>query len=144
MVIFASEDVGNADPGALAVAIDALHSVELIGMPEGVLPISQAVTYLACAEKSNAALTAYRAAREDVMAQGPLEVPIHLRNAPTPLMRSLGHGAGYQYPHDFEGGHVAEQYLPPELAGRAYYHPSDRGTERAFAEKLKAIRKDKK
>jgi putative ATPase len=143
MVIFASEDIGNADPRALAVAVDALQSVELIGMPEGVLPISQAVTYLACAEKSNAALTAYQAAREDVLARGPLEVPAHLRNAPTPLMRSLGHGAGYQYPHDFEGGHVAEQYLPPELAGRTYYHPSDRGTERAFAEKLKVTRKAK-
>ena len=144
MVIFASEDIGNADPGALGVAVDALHSVELIGMPEGVLPISQAVTYLACAEKSNAALTAYAAAREDVMANGPLEVPIHLRNAPTPLMRSLGHGSGYQYPHDFQGGHVAELYLPAKLAGRAYYQPSNRGTERIFAEKLKAIRKDKK
>ncbi len=143
MVIFASEDIGNADPTALAVAVDALHSVELIGMPEGVLPISQAVTYLACAEKSNAALTAYRAAREDVLAHGPLEVPAHLRNAPTPLMRSLGHGAGYQYPHDFEGGHVAERYLPPELTGRIYYRPSERGSERAFAQKLKAIRKDK-
>jgi len=136
MVIFASEDVGNADPAALAVAIDALHSVELIGMPEGVLPISQAVAYLACADKSNAALTAYQAAREDVLAHGPLGVPKHLRNAPTPLLRSLGHGAGYQYPHDFEGGHVAERYLPPELDGHRYYHPSDRGAERAFAERL--------
>ncbi len=141
MVIFASEDIGNADPGALAVAIDALHSVELIGMPEGVLPISQAVTYLACAEKSNAALTAYQAARQDVLDRGPLSVPTHLRNAPTPLMRSLGHGAAYQYPHDFEGGYVAEQYLPPELAERSYYHPSDRGIERVFAERLTRLRR---
>jgi putative ATPase len=140
MVIFASEDIGNADPQALAVAVNALQSVELIGMPEGVLPISQAVTYLSCAEKSNAALKAYSAAREDVLARGPLEVPAHLRNAPTPLMRSLGHGAGYQYPHDFEGGQVAENYMPSELTGRRYYQPSQRGRERAFAERLATLR----
>src|SRR5581483_10322730 len=105
----------------------ALQSVELIGMPEGVLPISQAVAYLACAEKSNAALAAYQAARDDVLAHGPLEVPAHLRNAPTPLMRAMGHGANYQYPHDFEGGYVAERYLPEGLAAQVYYRPSDRG-----------------
>jgi putative ATPase len=141
MVIFASEDIGNADPGALQVAVNALQSVELIGMPEGVLPISQAVSYLACAEKSNAALSAFQAARADVLAHGPLEVPNHLRNAPTPLLRSLGHGAAYQYPHDFEGGYVAERYLPPELGERSYYHPSDRGPEQAFAARLERQRR---
>jgi putative ATPase len=140
MVIFASEDIGNADPGALAVAVHALHAVELIGMPEGVLPLSQAIAYLACAEKSNAALVSFGKAREDVLQLGALEVPPHLRNAPTSLARSLGHGAAYKYPHDFEGAHVEEQYLPAALTGRRYYAPSDRGREKVFGERLQSMR----
>src|SRR5262244_2079949 len=98
MVIFAAEDIGNADPRALGVAVDALRAFELVGLPEGVLPLTQAVTYLAMAPKSNTVLTTYSAARSAVMENGPLPVPLHLRNAPTRLMHSLGYGAGYQYP----------------------------------------------
>jgi putative ATPase len=133
MVIFAAEDIGNADPQALGVAIDALQAVELVGLPEGVLPLSQAVTYLASAPKSNSALTSYAEARSDVERLGPLPVPNHLRNAPTPLAKELGHGAGYQYPHDFEGHHVKEEYLPEALRGRIYYRPSDSGFEQEIA-----------
>lgn len=140
MVIFASEDVGNADPRALQVAVAALHAVELVGFPEGTLPLTQAVTYLALAPKSNAALTTYAKAREAVVAQGPLPVPAHLRNAPTKLLKSLGYGAGYQYPHDFEGGVVAEQYLPEGLRGSRFYEPRDSGEERALRERLDAVR----
>jgi putative ATPase len=133
MVIFAAEDIGNADPRALGVAIDALQAVELVGLPEGILPLSQAVAYLASAPKSNAALTSYAEARADVERLGPLPVPNHLRNAPTPLARELGHGAGYQYPHDFEGHHVEAEYLPEALRGRIYYRPADSGFEREIA-----------
>jgi putative ATPase len=136
MVIFAAEDVGNADPGALQVAVAAMHAVELVGMPEGVLPLTQAATYLASAPKSNAALKAYAAAREDVKEQGALPVPLRLRNAPTPLMRDLGYGAGYQYPHNFEGHYVVEEYLPEALRGRRYYEPSESGSEREIRERL--------
>ncbi|MHB8417864.1 MAG: replication-associated recombination protein A [Myxococcales bacterium] len=141
LVIFAAEDVGNADPRALGVAVDALAACELVGMPEGHLPISQAVCYLACAPKSNSALTAYAAARADVEAHGPLPVPLHVRNAPTPLMRELGHGQGYQYPHDAPGHHVAASYLPDALHGRRYYQPSELGEEREIGERLAAWRR---
>lgn len=121
LVIFASEDIGNADPQALQVAVSALHAFELVGMPEGVLPITQAVTYLACAPKSNAALTAYNAAKDDVLQHGPLPVPPHLCNAVGALGKSLGHGVGYKYPHDFKGGCVEEIYMPKGLEQRRYY-----------------------
>jgi putative ATPase len=143
MVIFAAEDIGNADPRALGVAVDALGAVELVGLPEGVLPLSQATVYLACAPKSNSALTAYQAARADVEKFGPLEVPAHLRNAPTPLLKELGYGAGYQYPHDFEGHHVDEEYLPETLRGQRYYRPSENGFERELDERLSKLRKGK-
>jgi len=139
MVIFASEDVGNADPRALLVATAALQALELVGLPEGVLPLSQAVTYLAMAPKSNASYRAWGLAREAVQQHGPLPVPLHLRNAPTALMKSLGHGAGYQYPHDFEGNVVAEQYLPEALRGARYYRPSRQGDEAAHADRLEAL-----
>jgi putative ATPase len=125
MVIFASEDIGNADPLALGVALDATNAVRFIGLPEGVLPLTQAVVYLACAPKSNAALTTYAAARKDVLDQGNLPLPKHLLNAPTALQRSLGHGRGYKYPHNFSGHYVPEDYLPERLKGRRYYHPSE-------------------
>ena len=146
MVIFASEDVGNADPRALQVAISALHAVELIGFPEGTLPLTQAVTYLAMAPKSNTALTTYAKAREAVTTHGPLPVPMHLRNAPTRLMKSLGYGSGYQYPHDFEGHSVVETYLPDGLRGARFYEPSAQGEEarlRAKMADLRAIRAPK-
>ncbi|MBI3178908.1 MAG: replication-associated recombination protein A, partial [Deltaproteobacteria bacterium] len=102
MVIFASEDVGNADAQALGVAVAALHAFELVGLPEGILPMTQAATYLACAPKSNAVIKAAFSARDDVRAHGALPVPLKLRNAPTGLMQELSYGKGYQYPHDFD------------------------------------------
>ncbi|MEW6434561.1 MAG: replication-associated recombination protein A [Myxococcota bacterium] len=140
MVIFASEDVGNADPRALQVAVAAHQAVELVGLPEGTLPLTQAVTYLAMAPKSNTALTTYARAREAVMTQGPLPVPNHLRNAPTRLMTALGYGAGYQYPHDFDGHVVAEHYLPEGLRGQRFFEPSDSGEERAHRERIDELR----
>jgi putative ATPase len=140
MVIFASEDVGNAEPRALQVAIAALHAVELVGLPEGTLPLTQAATFLALAPKSNTALTTYAQAREAVTRHGPLPVPHHLRNAPTGLMKSLGYGAGYQYPHDFEGHVVAEQHLPEALRGQRFYEPSDSGEERAHRARIEELR----
>jgi putative ATPase len=142
MVIFAAEDVGNADPQALQVAVAALHAVELVGMPEGVLPLTQAVTYLATAPKSNSSLVAYTEARKDVRQHGSLPVPMHLRNAPTKLMRDLGYGAGYQYPHNYEGHFVVEEYLPEALRGRRYYQPSQGGAEREIGERLERWRKE--
>src|SRR6478672_10556143 len=112
MVIFASEDVGNADPQALPVAVAALESVRMVGLPEGVLPMTQAVLYLATAPKSNTALTTYAAARAAVKEHAALPVPMKLRNAPTPLMKEMGYGSGYQYPHDFSAHYVVEEYLP--------------------------------
>jgi putative ATPase len=139
MVIFASEDVGNADPRALLVATAALQALELVGLPEGALALSQAVTYLAMAPKSNASYRAWGAAREAVQRHGPLPVPLRLRNAPTRLMRSLGYGAGYQYPHDFEGHVVAEQYLPEALRGTRFYFPAEVGDEVEHVRRIAAL-----
>jgi putative ATPase len=144
MVIFASEDVGNADPGALGVAIDALQAVELVGLPEGVLPMSQAAVYLALAPKSNAALTAYAAARRLVNERGPLPVPLKLRNAPTKLMEGLGYGGGYRYPHNFEGHYVAEEYLPDAIRGEPVVTLSENGFEKELAARLAALRAARK
>ena len=140
MVIFASEDVGNADPQALMVATSALQAVELMGFPEGTLPLTQAVTYLAMAPKSNTAITTYSKAREAVQKHGPLPVPMHLRNAPTKLMKSLGYGGGYQYPHDFEGHFVVENYLPDGIRGEKFYEPSRSGFEERHRERIDEIR----
>ncbi|MFZ5470605.1 MAG: replication-associated recombination protein A [Myxococcota bacterium] len=140
MVIFASEDVGNADPRALSVAVDALHAFELVGLPEGVLPMTQAVTYLAMAPKSNAVLTSYAAARTVVKEQGALPVPLHLRNAPTQLMKSMGYGGGYKYPHNFEGNYVPEKYLPDALEGSRFYQPGQNGFEAELSARLETIR----
>jgi putative ATPase len=141
MVIFASEDIGNADPQALGVAVDALNAFELIGLPEGTLPLTQAVTYLAMAPKSNTVLTSYSSARAAVTENGPLPVPLHLRNAPTPLMKSLGYGAGYQYPHNFEGSYVPEDYLPDALRGGHFYRPSESGFERELSKRFAELRR---
>jgi putative ATPase len=139
MVIFASEDVGNADPRALEIAVAALQAVELVGLPEGVLPMTQAAVYLALAPKSNAALTAYAAARRLVQEKGPLPVPMKLRNAPTKLMASMGYGAGYRYPHEFEGAYVPERYLPDALQGERIVKLSDRGVEGELSERWRRI-----
>jgi putative ATPase len=140
MVIFASEDIGNADPRALEVAIAVKEAVDFVGMPECVIPLAQGVTYLASAPKSNASYAAMQAAREDVNRLGALPVPLHLRNAPTPLMRRLGYGEQYRYPHDYDEAFVAQSYLPDKIAGQQYYFPSDRGYEARIREFLDRIR----
>lgn len=138
MVIFASEDVGNADPQALGVATSALAGFELVGMPEGALILTQAAVYLALAPKSNRALTTYAAARKAVLEHGALPVPAKLRNASTALTRAMGHGEGYKYPHDFAGAYVPEDYLPEALVGRTFYEPGSNGFERELAARLAA------
>jgi putative ATPase len=140
MVIFASEDIGNADPQALQIAVAALQAVELVGLPEGVLPMSQAAIYLALAPKSNTALTAYANARRLVGERGPLPTPLKLRNAPTSMMKGMGYGGGYKYPHEFEGHYVAEEYLPDALRGERIVKLSENGLERALGERWKALR----
>jgi putative ATPase len=144
MVIFASEDVGNADPQALVVATSALQALELVGMPEGVLPLTQAVAYLALAPKSNTVIAAYAAARKLVLEQGPLPVPLKLRNAPTRLMESMGYGGGYRYPHNFEGHYVVEEYLPDAIRGSRIVELSASGLEKALADRLARLRSGKK
>jgi len=141
MVIFASEDIGNADPRALGVAVDAMQAFQLMGMPEGALPLTQAVTYLALAPKSNAVITSYGAARAAVTQEGALPVPMHLRNAPTKLMKNLGYGGGYKYPHNFEGNYVPEDYLPEALKARRFYKPSQNGLEKELAERYEAFQR---
>lgn len=139
MVIFASEDVGNADPQALVVATAALHAFELVGLPEGALCLTQTAVYLACAPKSNTALTTYAAARKLVRERGGLPVPAELRNAATALARSMGHGQGYKYPHDFEGAYVPADYLPAELVGTPIYQPTTSGFEAELKARLEAL-----
>jgi len=140
MVIFAAEDVGNAEPQALQVAVAAKDAVHFVGLPEGRIPLAQAATFLASCPKSNASYKAMLAATEDVRQRGPLPVPLHIRNAPTPLMKGLGYGRGYDYPHDHPDALVEQQYLPDALAGRRYYEPSDRGAEVAIGERLRNAR----
>jgi putative ATPase len=140
MVIFAAEDIGNADPRALQIAVAAKDAFHFVGLPEGRIPLAQAVTYLASAPKSNAAYKAMLAATEDVKQLGALPVPLHLRNAPTPLMKGLGYGRGYKYAHDYEGHVVEQQHLPDKIADRRYYEPSDIGEERAIKERLERAR----
>jgi putative ATPase len=141
MVIFAAEDIGNADPRALQVAIAATDAVKFIGLPEGTLPMTQAALYLATAPKSNTALTTYANVKSAIEEKGAQPVPLHLRNAPTPLMKKMGYGSGYQYPHDFQGRYVAENYLPDSLREQRFYHPSESGYEKTLKERLKAWRK---
>ncbi|MGE3772152.1 MAG: replication-associated recombination protein A, partial [Gammaproteobacteria bacterium] len=137
----ANEDIGIADPRALALALDAWDTFERLGAPEGELALAQAVVYCACAAKSNAVYAAFNAAREDVARHGSLPVPEHIRNAPTGLAKSLGHGRGYRYDHDESDGHARGQvYLPEPLVGRRYYHPVERGLEQRIAEKLRWLR----
>ena len=136
MVIFAAEDIGNADPQALSLAVAAKEAVHFVGLPEARIPLAQAATYLATAPKSNASYAAMQAALGDVKHHGPLPVPLHLRNAPTRLMKDLGYGKGYQYAHDQADAVVDQQHLPDALADRRYYRPSDRGHERTIRERM--------
>ncbi|MGR3302623.1 MAG: replication-associated recombination protein A [Candidatus Scalindua sp.] len=146
MVIFASEDIGNADPSALQVAMAVKDAFHFVGMPEGWIPLSQGVTYLASAPKSNASYKAYLSALQDVKEKGALGVPLHIRNAPTPLMKDLGYGKGYKYPHN-HGGHIEQSYLPEELQGKEYYKPTENGFDKEIKKRLayyKAKRKQAK
>jgi putative ATPase len=141
LVRMASEEVGNADPRALALALDAAEAYERLGSPEGELALAQAAVYLAVAPKSNAVYTAFNQAMEHVRRSGSAEVPLHLRNAPTRLMKGLGYGRAYRYAHDEPEGYAAgEEYFPAELAGTRYYHPVDRGMEIRIREKLARLR----
>ena len=142
MIRVASEDVGNADPRALRLALDAWETLERLGSPEGELALAQAVVYLACAAKSNAVYKAAKSAQGDAQEFGSLEVPMHLRNAPTRLMKELGYGENYRYAHDEEGGIAAgEKYFPDDMDPRTYYHPVPRGLEIKIREKLAEIKK---
>jgi len=142
LVRTASEDIGNADPRGLRLALDACEAYERLGSSEGELAIAQAVAYLASVPKSNAVYSGLQAAMTDVREQGSLEVPVHLRNATTRLMRELGYGEGYRYAHDEPYGYAAGQcYLPPALAGRRYYEPADRGLESRIRERLRWLRR---
>jgi putative ATPase len=141
VVRMASEDIGLADPRALELTLNAWDTQERLGSPEGELAIAQALVYLACAPKSNAVYTAFSAAKEDAAKRGSLEVPLHLRNAPTRLMKELGYGKRYRYAHDEPEGYAAgEHYLPEGLARRHYYRPTSRGLEGKIAEKLAHLR----
>ena len=141
LVRVASEDIGNADPRALRIALDAWDAYQRLGSPEGNLAIAQAAVYLACAAKSDSVYKAFGAVMEDVRRHGSLPVPMHLRNAPTTLMEKLGYGRRYRHAHDEPEGYAAgETYLPDRLAGRRYYAPVARGLEIRIAEKLERLR----
>ncbi len=149
MVRFASEDVGNADPRALSIALAALQAFQFLGSPEGELAIAQAALYLATAPKSNALYAADGQIKETIRKTGALPVPLHIRNAPTRLMRELDYGRGYQYAHDFAGAYAPQEYLPDGLTKSKYYHPTERGYEKTikermlYWEKIRATNKDK-
>ena len=141
IVRFASEDVGLADPQALPLAIAAMQAIHFVGMPEGALALAEAAIYLALAPKSNSLYTAYGAAQEDLASTVNEPVPLHLRNAPTPLMKQEGYGAGYEYAHALEEKVSAMSCLPPGLEGRRYYQPTDQGLEPEFRKRLEEIRR---
>ncbi|MCC6809017.1 MAG: replication-associated recombination protein A [Deltaproteobacteria bacterium] len=140
LVIFASEDIGNADPGALAVAMHATDAVRFVGLPEAQLVLAQACTYLALAHKSNKSMEALHRAQAAIQEHGPLPVPAHLVNASTALMKRLGMGDGYDYPHDHPDGMGRQTYLPDALQGSVFYDPVDRGREAELKKRLDAIR----
>ena len=136
LVRFASEDVGNADPAALRLTLDAKEAYHFLGTPEGELALAQATCYLALAPKSNAVYAAWNAVRRDIEEQPAEPVPLHLRNAPTALMGHLGYGRGYQYAHDAPDAQVSQEHLPDALRGRVYYRPTERGAEKEIGVRL--------
>lgn len=142
LLLSASEDVGLADPHALPLAVACQQAVEFTGMPEGFIPLAQTVTYLALARKSNSAYAAYLAAQREVKSNGARSVPLHLRNASTPLQKEWGYGKEYKYPHNYPSGWVEQEYLPAELRGRRFYQPRDNGDEPRLAQwRRKVFRK---
>lgn len=145
MVRFASEDIGNADPQALTVALHAMEAFKFLGHPEGELALAQATVYLATAPKSNSIYTAYGKVQQAVKTAGSLPVPLHIRNAPTRLMKALGYGKNYKYAHDYKDAYIVQDYLPEELKGQVFYTPTDRGYEKIVKERLekwRALKKD--
>jgi putative ATPase len=140
MVRFASEDVGNADPFALRLALGAMESFRFLGHPEGDLALAQAAVYLATAPKSNTVYQAWNAVKQVVREKGALPVPLHIRNAPTGLMKDLGYGKGYRYAHDYKDGYAVQEHLPDAIAGHLFYFPADRGYEKMIAGRLKQWR----
>ena len=141
LLAIASEDIGNADPRALTLALNAWDTFERVGPAEGERAIAQAAVYLALAPKSNAVYSAFNQLKQLVAEQPAYDVPLHLRNAPTRLMKQLGFGEGYRYAHDEPGAYAAgEQYLPDGLAGQSFYQPSDRGMEKQLSEKLRYLK----
>ena len=143
MIRFASEDVGMADPQALQVAVTAMEAFHFVGLPEGNLALAQAAVYLATAPKSNALYSAYQEVERDVRQLENMPVPLHIRNAPTSLMRDLGYGKEYKYPHDYPDHFIEEEYLPENLKGRIYYHPTEQGFEREIKKRLEYWRREK-
>jgi putative ATPase len=144
LIIFASEDVGNADPRALTIAVAADQAFHRLGMPEGLYPIAHACLYLATAPKSGSVGRAFKGARDLIRERGALPVPKKLRNAPTGLMKAEGYGEGYRYAHDYAGSHVpGETYLPDEAMGARFYEPSREGYEQTIAERLSRWRAGK-
>ncbi len=144
MIRFASEDVGMADPQALPIAVSAMQAFHFVGLPEGTLALAQAAVYLATAPKSNALYVAYQEVEKDVREAPNMPVPLHIRNAPTSLMKDLGYGKEYKYPHDYPDHFVEEEYLPENLRGRTYYRPADFGFESEVQKSLEYWRKRKK
>ena len=141
MIILASEDIGNADPRALQMAVAALQAFQVVGMPEGRIILGQAVTYLATTPKSNASYLGIDAALAEVRQSGALPVPLHIRNAPTRLMKELGYHKGYQYDHDRDEGYSGQQCLPDQLAGRTFYQPRGHGYEKNIVERMDWLRR---
>ena len=144
MVIFASEDVGNADPSALSLAVSVFQAVQIIGMPECRINLAHGVTYLACTAKSNASYMGLNEASKELKNNTKLEVPLHLRNAPTNYMKQEGYSLGYKYPHDFPNHFVEENYFPINIKPKTYYHPTNLGKEKVFKEMQNFLWKDKK
>lgn len=143
MIIMASEDIGNADPRALQVAVSALQAFQVIGLPEGRIILGQAVTYLATAPKSNASYVGINSALAEVRKSGALPVPLHIRNAPTKLMKEQGYGKGYQYAHDYEDGYSGQECLPDKLSGRKFYEPKGHGYEKSILERMEWLKNRK-
>jgi len=141
LIRFASEDIGNADPQALSLAVAAKEAYHFLGTPEGELALAQCVTYLATAPKSNAVYVAFNEAQADVASAPAEPVPLHIRNAPTPLMKDLGYGEGYKYAHDYQDAQLEQDHLPASLRGRVYYRPTDRGLEAEIQKRLAAWRR---
>ncbi|MDD5748466.1 MAG: replication-associated recombination protein A [Actinomycetota bacterium] len=142
LIRFASEDVGNADPNALEIAVAAMQACHFVGMPECDLALAQAVTYLAASPKSNSLYVAYGEVKSDVRKYGAMPVPLHIRNAPTGLMKKLGYGKGYKYAHNFPGHIVSQEHLPEKLRGKKYYRPREEGFEKIISRRLRAWRKE--